>query len=182
MTKIKYINDWKKGKPIQGIDVGDEFDTGLDIANHLAIVHSKIKSTVSPDFVMAKFDDKNKEFVIEMIANAFFARNVLRSLVLYGQKKLQDYRNKRPYDKESIQNIIRELEAVEQTQELIFTTYTTKVQMVAVVNRNVPSNDLVKILAGFRQDNEDEIVHDGVSGLEKVKDYMNSILQKNEGG
>lgn len=173
----KGILSWKKDEQIKGKSVIDDFDSGLDIAQHMAIVHSNIKSTVSPDFVMAKFDEKNKEFVIEMVANAYFARNLLRSLEIIGEKRLLNYKRLRPNDTGMIEKLELELRLVKDTQDIIFTTFTTKVQMVAIVNRNVSKNYLLKLLAGFSKQMEDEeVVDDGITGLEKLKTYMKEKL------
>lgn len=123
-----------------------EFDTRLDAIKFTSEVHSRIKRDINSDFVMAILNEKDKEAITEMTANAYFVKRIFDQL---AQQVKETSKNKPQ------KQLQFEINQIQTTGKKIFDTYMVRIYMTVLLNRNVPKNHLMKILAGqYEEENE----------------------------
>lgn len=128
-------------------------DNKLEILKFTSQVQSRIKEDISEDFVLAKLDEKDKTGIIEMTGNAYFVKKIMTIIREKGtkwewnnEKKIWYKRTLNPNERNFITKIAN----------ATFDTYLNRIFMTVILNRNVPKNYILKILAGANNDEEEE--------------------------
>lgn len=153
MNEEKFFGKHSKGEIIT--DENQEFYSQHDIYKFIATVDSRIKKEVGSDFVLAKLEDKDKEYVVEMVGNAFSMKGLIDGML----RRI----NENHKDRTKIKLI----------GERIFDNLMTKVYMIVLLNRNVDKNYIMKIIGESREDVEDE-------ETSKVKQVLDKLRNKDE--
>lgn len=127
----------KMKKPTINITEEDneEFDTKLDILKFTANVKSRIKEDITSDFILAKLTEKDKEGITEMTCNAYFAKRIILTALKHTKTQT-------------------EIKIIKHLANATFDAYMTRIYMVANLNRNVPKNHLLRILAEKEEEPE----------------------------
>lgn len=144
--EIRYVDESSKG-----------WDDKYDMYKYIASVQSNIKSYISSDFVQAKLNDTDKEFVIEMVTNAFFVKRICMNI----GNDLDENNN------EYILNLAN----------IVFDSIITKLYMIVILNRNVSMNYILKLLTS-EPEKQDDIMN--VENELKVKGKLKKVLQNEE--
>jgi hypothetical protein len=135
-------------------------DNKLEILRLTSQVQSRIKKDISEDFILAKLDERDKEGIVEMTSNAYFVKKILGILSAKGVK--YDWNVKTDsWTKRSLNT--EEKSFIEHIANATFDSYLTRIYMTVILNRNVPNNHLLKILAGAT-DAEDREEIEGIKG------------------
>lgn len=113
------------------------FDDKLEVLRFSSSVHSPLKDEITPDFVLAKLDEKNRNFIIEMTSNAYFMK------AIYDYMRLRLIQTKHKYDEQYFQNT---LEILDKISADLFKTFMIKNNMIAALHRNVKDNHLLNQL------------------------------------
>lgn len=125
----------------------------LELIKYTSQVQARIKTDITSDVVLAKLEQKDKESIIEMTANAYFAKKVITQIAQNAKKhqwQNQQWTTKTltPQDKE-YQEIIK-------IAEKVFDTYMIRITMTTLLNRNVEKNHLLNILAQQHTEEQEE--------------------------
>lgn len=134
---------------LRDIEGRKPFSDSLDVMQFLASVHSRIGSDISSDFVLAKLEDGDKEFIIEMIVNAYFVKRLMK----YLENKAESEADK---------------ERLKEYGQDVFDAYANKLYMIALVNRNVPLNALLRLMAGLSDIEQEEMAEKQVGKLQEI--------------
>lgn len=126
-------------KKIDAYEDFRSFDDKLEVLRFSASIHSAIKDEIGSDYVLAKLTDKNKEFIIEMTTNAYFLKAIFDYMLMRLEQTKEKY-TPTYYDKM--------ISMVKKIRDTLFKSFMIKNHMIAALNRNVPSNDLLNLLVG----------------------------------
>lgn len=141
------------------------FSDRYDIARFLADIKLRLRRDISTDFVLAKFDAKNKEGVIEMTSNAYFAKKLIQLLKRRGYVWKWNA-EKGEYNKEELSK--KDSDYLTKLGDGIFDAFMTRIYMTTILNRNVDGNYLINVLAGYTEKEENvELSQDEISGAMK---------------
>lgn len=136
----------------QGIEEKQDMgvDNKLELLKYTSQVQSRIKKDITSEFTLAKFNEKDKEFIIEHTVSAYFAKKVI---------EMQKQRTKWDYDKtehlwiERKQNE-KETDTIQNIANAVFDSFMNRIYMVAITNRNVDANHLLRYLSGMGDDGQ----------------------------
>jgi hypothetical protein len=145
---------------------GEKFTDIYDVLSNIGKVHSRIQREITSDFIFAKLEQQDKEFVIEMTVNAF---DVLK---IYMQSKYN-----------IIQNIgMKEYKIIEPQFNVYmkssFDTFMNRVFMVVNMNRNTDGNFMINILSQIEKSKENQTTE--VKNVEDINKRLKEM--SNEGG
>lgn len=158
----------------QSISAEPTIDNKLEILRFASQVQSRIKKDISEDFILAKLEEKDKEGIIEMTSNAYFMKKILSVLKAKGTK--WDWDDKRKcWIKRNLNK--EEQDFIQDIANATFDSYLTRIYMTVILNRNVPNNHLLKILAGV-SDEEDNKELEGIKG--KLAELIKPNGDKND--
>lgn len=151
-------------------------DNKLELLRHATSIHSRgVKSDVSSDFIYAKLEEIRREGIKELIEQACFQRR----RVAYMIRKARQWRwdtEKSNWYRTIIPKWKREI-LQDQTNET-FDAYTIGSTMVATLHRNVPKNPILKMVAGFQED--ENIGEDKEEILDYIKEAKKKKKQRKE--
>lgn len=135
----------------------EHYNDRLDIYKDIASVKSRIKNDITSDFVLASLKDEEKQFVIEMTENAYFAQKLVKRIVEKATQWIWNNKEQQ-WEKKRLQDIDeKQYQRLVKIRDEIFDTYMNKIYMIVTLNRNVDKNHLIKILSGYKEDiNEQE--------------------------
>ena len=145
----------------------EHFNDKLDILKHISDIKLQLKDDIKSDFVLAKLTEKDKEFIIEMTGNAYFAKR----LIMVMHQRATEYR----WDKGSERFILEKLndkdkDYIKDIADSIFNSYMNKIYMTVILNRNVDKNYLINILSGYGDSDEgEEIAEPDEKGMSMLK-------------
>jgi len=149
----------------------EHFNDRLDILRHVSDIKLRLKEDITNDFVLARLGDKDKEFIIEMTGNAYFAKKLLDIMKDKGEEW-------RWNEKEGIYErfMIKKDEAdkIKKIAKAVFDSYMIKIYMIVVLNRNVDKNYLINVLSGYLEKDEGEIEMNMDDS--KLKETVKSLL------
>ena len=121
-------------------------DTKLDLIKYTSQVQSDINTNITSDFVLAKLNEQDKTAIIEMTDNAYHAKKILLQIAKNYKQNTWN-----PTTKQwEITPITKEHPIYKKIQKIAnktFNMYMIKMQMIALLNRNVEKNHLINILA-----------------------------------
>lgn len=163
MIKIKHKDE---DTPTTTNNDRTEFDTRLDAIQFTSEVHSRIKKDINSDFVMAILGEKDKEGIVEMTANAYFVKRIVEQV---AEKLTQKNKKLNPQEKKQLEQKTQKIRQIGRT---IFDTYMVRIYMTVLLNRNVPKNHILKLLAGIQEEEDEE------ETTTKTKNAITSILDK----
>lgn len=150
----------------------------LQLINSMKQVTSPIKEVLADDFVLASFDEKQKEFIIEMLKDAMFARLVLlryKDTNLYRwNSKMHDWERNPDGSLKKCPLSTDDKFIIEQRANELFKTYMVEPLTLAVLNRNKSSNFILRLLVTGTEDKPDqqETAVQAKSIAEKVLDRI----------
>ena len=152
------------------------FNDRLDVLKHLSEVKVRIRNDITSDFILACLNEKEKEFIIEMTGNAYYAKRLVTYIGLKSKKREWD-------DKKGVW-IVRRLDkeerrVVEEIGNTIFDSYMMRIYMMVLMNRNIEKNYLVKVLAGVTE-KEDEEQKVAELKNKETKGLISGILSPNK--
>lgn len=130
---------------------------------------------VTSDFVLAKLADKDKEAVVEMLHNAYFARRVIDKCATHQRWKWDDAQKE--WYKSPLTD--REVHYIRTNAQATFDTFMTRLKTIAIVNRNVSNNWLLRLVTGYQEEEGETIgTGDEASKMEVMKAYINEKINK----
>jgi hypothetical protein len=160
MVKIKELQD----KPIQP---KEGFETPIQLLGYMTEVKSRLKQQITSDFILAKLDNQDKEGILELTGDAYFAQRV--HMVLLTEKLWEWDAKKKKWYLRGLNH--KEKQSITRNANKLFDAYMTRIHMATVLNRNKDGNYLVDRLTG--QQAQQEIIEDDeptdASLLEKVR-------------
>lgn len=135
-------------------------DTNLELLKSLLGVNQKsVHEAISEDFTMAKLSDKDKKGTIEMTTNAFFCKKMIGDIA----KKTEATKKWKWIEIEGEQGqwipVYLTKEQKERIAEIATETFNgimTRVQVNAIMNRNLKGNWLVGLLGKEEKDKTNE--------------------------
>ena len=131
-----------------------QFNDRLDILKHVSDIKLSLKEDITSDFVLAKLGEKDKEFIIEMTGNAYFAKKLLD--IIYDKAEEWKYSEKTETWKKVKLNK-EELAKIKKVANAVFDSYMNKIYMTVILNRNVDKNYLINVLSGYKDEEGEEI-------------------------
>lgn len=130
----------------------DNIDNKLEMMKYTTKIQSSLSKSVSTDFILAKLGKEDKEGIVNMVANAYMCKRLLYS-------KLENYYTyKWDDDAQRWRKVIlkrddaKNYNVLKGKADSIFDTIMVKVNMTAVLNRNVPKNHLLRMVNGLEED------------------------------
>lgn len=126
----------KFGEGTETTTAKEKFYNQYSVYKFMSSVENRLKKDIGSDFVLSKLSEQDKEFIVEMVANSYSAKNLLDTIKEEMGEKHEDY-NK-----------------VGKIANNLFDTMMTKVYMLVVLNRNVDKNYIIKIIGEAREDDE----------------------------
>jgi hypothetical protein len=155
-------------------DKGESIDNKLELLRYISNVNSRIKDDISSDFILAKLKDKDKEGIIEMTSNAYFVKKVMVMLA----EKHKEYKYDTKTKKWTMSHLdTKTKEAMKKIADATFDAYMTRIYMTAILNRNVPRNYLVRLIAGYDDEEEEgETPKDELKGFQKIQNKIRESL------
>lgn len=158
--KLKEVMDEKDKK--------DTFNDKLDALKYMSEVQSSIKKNVTSDFILAILDEKSKEGIIELTADAYYSQRILDQI----QRRAKRWKWNEQTKKWELEGLTDDdVRKIGNIKENAFNAYMTRIQMAAVVNRNVPNNHILKLLAEAKEDQQAATVDDRTA-MQKIKDVI----------
>jgi protoporphyrinogen oxidase len=163
--------------PIIGLNNPDEkrFNDKLDLYKYTADVHSRLRKDIKADFVLARLSPEDKEGVIEMTTNAYAAKLLIDML---AENTIKDIYNKEKKMWERRYLTEEERKDFYVCAKNVFENIMVRVTMTSVMNRNVDKNALIKILAGYGDDDGKEVADSEISA--GVKNGLQKLFKSNE--
>lgn len=166
----------KKKKEEQEIEEKQEEETindKLDLLKFAVDIKLRLKNDITSDFTLARLGEKDKEGIIEMTTNAYYSKK----LMTYIEKKHRKWKwNKQQEEWEQEKLDETEKAYIRKIGEKIFDNFMTRIYMTAILNRNVKDNHLIRILAGYQEQEEGE----GIENEQKKEEIkMVKELKKN---
>lgn len=142
-------------------EIADEYD----IKGELIRVNSKsIRDSLTKDLIMAKIPQDKKDVIVEMTANAYYARRIQELMAIRATKwewdKEEDKWTREHISKKDRDKIMRHA-------EITFESYMIRMQTLSVINRNERGNWIIEILTD--QYKEDEPVPEPEGLWNRVK-------------
>lgn len=148
----------------------ESIDNKLELLRYVSNVQSRIRKDISSDFILAKLSDKDKEGIIEMTANAYFVKKIMM-LVANKQIKYNWNNQKQKWEKSYLEP--KEKKIITEIANATFDGYMTRVYMTTILNRNVPRNYLVRLIAGYDENEDDEKpAKEELKGFEKAQQWF----------
>lgn len=108
-----------------------------DVFKFISNVHNRLKESIGADFTLARYDNEDKKFIIEMVGNAYFAQRTLKKLIEKAKTEAE---------KRGVRLIANRV-----FDDLLVRTY-----MVTITSRNVDQNVLLNIIGETRTELETE--------------------------
>lgn len=135
-------------------DTKDDVDNKLELLKYATKVQSRgLKKDISPDFVMAKFNQqKDKEGVVEITNDAYFCKRTINMLTRSKiWKWIKEEKTWKQYPLTDTQKA-----EINYITEKMFDTFMTRTGMTAVLNRNVKDNHILRLIAGLDTEEKEE--------------------------
>lgn len=146
-------------------------ESKLEIYKDMIEIKSRIKSDVTADYVFCRLSDKDKEFVIEMVSNAYYGKKMLGVVKELSSTQWIYIEN----EWLRVRRTQEEINLLEKFEINIFHAFLIKVEMIAILNRNVKNNFLIRILSGLPE-TEPEDVQD--MALDKSEGFLSKLRPK----
>lgn len=145
-------------------------DNKLELLKFTSEVQSRIRSEISSDFVLAKLGDQDKEGIVELTGDAYFIQKILRTI---KRAKKWHWNNKtKTWYKTELTD--KEKEYIEEISQATFDAFMTRIYMTVILNRNVKDNHILKILAGLKEEEEEN------TEIENMKAKISELIKPEE--
>ncbi|MBD3248486.1 hypothetical protein GF336_00385 [Candidatus Woesearchaeota archaeon] len=147
----------------------------LQLVNNLKNVENQIKEVLGSDFVLASFSQEQKEYIADMLKDAYFARN---TLIAYQSAKKYHWDNKKKdwdrnedgsYKKVGLND--EEKKKIKDSADNLFRSYMIEPLSLAVLERNKKGNFILNLLVKGSQEKEEE-------EKQEAKEEAQSIAQR----
>ena len=137
----------------------EQVDNKLELLKYFTQVQSRnVKEEITSDFVLARLSEKDKEGIIEMTNNAYFAKRLLQEMrkatIWEWITETIETRNKdgtitkKKNGKWVLRTLTKEeQQTIQDTTIKMFNTYMIRNTTTAVLNRNVKDNYLIKLIS-----------------------------------
>lgn len=145
------------------VEKGDEKDFRdiYDILKNIGKVHSRIKQEITSDFIFAKLPQNEKDFVIEMVVNAF------DTLRVYTKAKFNIIDMFGPDEWNRIENQFNKY------QEDTFDTFMNRVFMIVNMNRNIDDNFMINIMSQIQKAKEEtQKIENAADASKRLKEMV----------
>lgn len=117
----------------------------LDIYKKFLEVESGINEDIKSDFVQAKLNDNDKQYITDMTALAYRAKKIIQK---NKEHRIWDKGKKRELTKDEENWITKKA-------EIVFNTFMIKTLMTVILNRNVTNNYILELITkGTKRDEE----------------------------
>lgn len=161
--------------PSRGFDVQEGEQKVLQdhysLIKHLTSVNiDKIKKDIGMDFKLARFSDKDKAFVNEMVTNAYFIKDVI--LRCLNVSPNYDYVGGK-FVKKPVSKQVRE--KVKKIAEECFHAPLIKLHMLAILSQNVKGNPLLRMILSQPESEEERLMaqeEQNKKFTEKIKELV----------
>lgn len=131
----------------------NEIDNKLELIKSFTDVKSDLHKSITSDLVLARFTDKEKEFITEMVHNGYYGQQLielasLKATTWNWNKKERQWEERR-IDKKT-------REAMKQEGKRCFNAYMIRPHMLGILHRNIPKNYLIRLIMGLPESEEEE--------------------------
>ena len=131
-----------------------------DVVKFVSEVHANIKNRIPNDIILAKYDDKDREFSVEMLYNSYFNASICMGLLSAC---------KTDEEKKKLRKISTE----------IFDILAMNPKLLAIHNRNRPENWHMRLITGFSDKYEEEMQ---LKNERKLLGLLKNQSNENKGG
>lgn len=150
------------------------FSDKLDVMKFVADIKLRLKRDITTDFVLAKLEGKDKEAIIEMTSNAYFAKKLLLLLSRKSRRWIWNEK-KGEYEKQEISK--EDKKYLEGLSDAVFDSYMTRIYMTVVLNRNVDKNYLINVLSGYKEEVEGQDID---MSAEEASSVLKEVMKNQE--
>lgn len=150
----------------------DYTETRLDFLKGLSAIGSRLNRRISSDWVMARLEEKDREAIREMMANAYYGDNLLKEIPLKFKRWKFDV-ERQVWEDEYMSK--EEKDAIVNQADKMFDTFTIRVETTVILNRNVKNNWLVRLMAGAQ---EEEVEYDKSTDEKKIAEKVTDMMKK----
>jgi hypothetical protein len=137
-----------------------------DVLKTIGKIHSRIKKEITSDFIFAKLNPQDKEFVIEMTVNAF---DVFSTYVKLEYNIRSKYGNK--YFEDMKEQFIM-------YRDSSFDTFMNRVFMVVNMNRNINDNFMINVLSQIQKVKEE--TSNNIESIDDLKKRISDMSKENK--
>lgn len=132
--------------------VSNTVDTKIELLKYVSEVQCRLWKDITPDFIFAYLNDKDKEALSEITVSAFMAKELISKLK--NHKRWIYSETDRKYIKKGLD--INEKTIIDDFSNLSWDAYMIRLNMVAILNRNKPKNPMLSFMAGLKEDEDTE--------------------------
>lgn len=163
---------------VRGSDI-DKSVNKLELTKEFIKVHSNSnKNVISSDYVLARFNEKEKEFCMEMYHNANFGLAIIT--------RVKDCHVKSVWDKTThtwqFMHLSEDQKQILESLGLeLFDAFMARTNMISVVSRNTHDNHLIRIITRQEEDDTLSQNEEKTGFLAKIGDLFSKKGKKNEG-
>lgn len=125
-------------------------DNKLDLMKALGQVQSDIKDRITSDFVLAKLDEKKQELIVNTTSNAYFCKSLIERT---KERKIWKWNGK---NWEETEQTKEDKNKIDEAGRRTFNAFMTKNTMIAVLNRNIKNNYLIRLMTGLNEEENEE--------------------------
>lgn len=137
----------------------------LDLIKFTAEVQGRIKQHLTSDFVLAKLEEKDKTYIIEMTSTAYLTQRIYQKLIFSEMTRQLNLNETEDERKENI-------EKIKEQAKITFDIYLNELSTIAILNRNVENNPILKILGRINQEMEQEEAPEVKGFLKKIGEKL----------
>lgn len=160
-------------------DTDDQVDNQLELFKYATKVLSRgVKKDITPDFIMAKFNNpKDKEAIIEITNNAYFTKRTLN--LLTKSKKWKYNHEQKRWERYNLTE--KEKTQITDITDRMFDTFLTRMIMTALLNRNVKKNHILRLIAGLDTEEDENKTNETEEKEEtRLQRTINKIMGKKQ--
>lgn len=144
-------------------------DNKLELLRHLTTIHSGIKKEITEDLVLAKLNDKDRKYVVEATVNAYYGHKLFQVIKETASRWTW---NAKAQKWEKMYLSKQQKKIIDLHADNLFNAFMKRVFMILGTNRNVPKNYLVRLMAGFEEDDPTEQEAEIDNLKKRVKDQL----------
>lgn len=146
---MKNKEDNPKYKIDKTLPTDDGFSDKYSTYKHLIEVKSDIRDNITSDFILAKLNDNQKESVVELVRDAYFAKKEIEKLArgyTYRIDKNRKYYRNEDYSYKKFELSQDEKDYIKMVARMTFNSYMIKLIMTVIMYRNIDKNVVMELI------------------------------------
>lgn len=148
----------------------------LDLLKYMSDIHGRLRKDITTDYSYARLQPKDKEAVIEMTTNAYMVKKIINTLKeSYNNTRKKWNHNKQKWEKEPLTR--EEINDYNNIANSIFDSIMTRVHMTVIMNRNVDSNHIMKMLSKY--DEEEQTTEEEEQKESTINKIFKNMIKRN---